>query len=333
MKRLPFYIDCGFCLSLALMLYILFPIGRWMDDALLSGTLFLSFFFVSYFVCRTWVVPFFLCSGRRLASVVIFAACVSVMVALTTWRVGWPFWQLSSFYNDRGKVEMSQQRAWLLFFVVENFGIAVSILVELGRQRLRKQEAEIERNRAELALYRAQLNPHFLYNSLNSLYGLVVTRSEKAEQAFASFIEWARGMAKIVQRERVTVAEEIDYMQHYIALQRLRLSAQTEIVFECENHSPCAEVAPMLLIPFVGNALKHGTDPVLPSDIRISLHVSDGRLSFHVSNPVFRSVYKPECGTGLLNCRRRLEMLYPRRHTLAVGVSDGRFEVDLQLIL
>ncbi|MBQ9533176.1 MAG: histidine kinase [Prevotella sp.] len=146
-----------------------------------------------YATNRMLVVPLYL-RGRwhRATATTIVAFEVVVMMMLTSQAEGWPFRQLSVFYLETRKVEMSQQRAWLFFLMVEAFSLAVSTLSELARQRILQQEAEMERDRAQLALYQAQFEPHFIYNSLNALYGLIVTRDSRAEQSFMKFIELTR---------------------------------------------------------------------------------------------------------------------------------------------
>ena len=332
MNNLLKYIDLGFAVVMAVMLYIIFSLGRWIEDSPLSAIVFIGFYYLIYVVNRKISVPMMFKSGhQRVLGLLIFVAAVLAMMALTHYSPGWPFYELASFYHDSSKVEMSQQRAWLFFVTVQTFSIAVGVLNEYWQLRLREQILKQQRDKIELALFQAQLNPHILYNTLNSVYGLVVTKNEHAEESFIQAIELSRYMSSMTHREYVSVDDEAQYISNYIDLQRLRLSAHSHITFTYDSNNPEAQVAPMLLITFVGNALKYGTSVTQATDINVDLVVNDQGLFLNVSNPIIAGSARQSSGTGILNCRNRLQLIYPNRHTLDIVERDGRFVVNLHI--
>lgn len=203
------------------------------------------------------------------------------------------------------------------------FCFAVGMVSEAYRQRLASEEMEFERNRAELALYKAQMNPHFLFNTLNTLYGLVITRSDKAELAMERFINLTKYMYNNTNSDFISLREEVDYIEQYIGLQKLRLNdfAKVEFVHDIEDGS--LEVPPMMLITFVENAFKYGISSVESCFINIRLRQNGGSVEFEVDNSVVQNNRKESKRMGIANCRRRLELLYPGRHTLTVGKDIG----------
>ena len=117
---------------------------------------------------------------------------------------------------------------------------------------------EAEKNRAELALYKAQINPHFLFNTLNALYGLVLTKSDKTESAFIKFSNILKYMYAQTTMETISINNEVEYIRQYVDLQSLRLNKHTQVVFETQIDDEHAKIPPMILITFVENTFKYG---------------------------------------------------------------------------
>lgn len=336
MNRLTNYIDWTFCLIMVPLMTLVFPVGRWVSDRPSYTALLIAILYLDYFINRKFGLP--LCFSHRHGKAVcllIFVAFVCCIAALTYYHEGWPFYRLAQIYPhvDLAKVEMSQQRIWLAFLIVHLFSVTVGLGNELNRQRIRQQAIQDERNRAALAFYRAQLSPHFLYNTLNSLYGLIVTHSDLAEQAFMQFIELTRFVTASVQKDSVLVEEVQQYLHNFIDLQRLRVDGRTTVMFHYESDDSSARIAPMLLITFVENALKYGAAHDRPSRVCIQLKVRNGVLTFTTENPFMPSTKESGSGTGLANCRRRLNLLYPGRHHLDITRTGDYFRVFLTIQL
>ena len=338
MKQTSSYIDLFVSLLVIPVLAYIFPFSDWITGYPLFPILLVLQFVFSYFICRYIVVPFFFKREvlAYLVGIGVVALLILLMYGLTLNREGWPFHNLSEIYNpiDPGRLYMSRQREWLVFFVMLLMGFIAGVFAELELQRMRQYTIEHERDKAELALYRAQLNPHFLFNTLNALYGLVVTKSDCAEDAFMRFIELEKYMVGNAQKDKVMVEDEFHFLSNYVHLQQLRLNEMTHVEFFYQNDMHQAEIAPMLLIPFVENAFKYGTSAERPCQIHFSLLLSaDGILQFKSENEIFMTNGITGTGTGIVNCRNRLELLYPNRHVLDIKEQDGKYYVCLTIHL
>lgn len=209
--------------------------------------------------------------------------------------------------------------------------MAIELTFELFRQILSRQEVEAEKDKAELALYKAQINPHFLFNTLNTLYALVLSGSDKTESAFVKFSGILRYMYSQSGAELIPAARELEYVRQYVDLQKLRLNHHTTVNLVVEAVYAQALVPPMILITFVENAFKYGTSSETDCTILIRIHVDEFCLWLETENAVMRRREDGACGIGIANCRKRLELLYPSRYTLQTGETDGTYRVRLEI--
>lgn len=235
-----------------------------------------------------------------------------------------------------GYLRARARSTWFLFIAVMMLSIIIGTLTEFYKESVRRQAIEMEKNKAELALYRAQINPHFLFNTLNILYGFILSKSDDAESVFLKISDILKYMYTHAVQERVAVMHEVTYISHYIALQRYRLTQRTTLNYDCsERASSCMLlVAPMVLITFIENAFKYGVSPSKDSTIDIRIDVtSDGELLLAVSNTIIRETLSPQKGIGIENCRMRLLQLYPNHHSLDIEESEDRFDVKIAIKL
>ncbi len=234
----------------------------------------------------------------------------------------------------RKPIKLHQQAVWFLFVVVTTFSAVVSLLSEISRQIVERQSVEFEKKKAELALYKAQINPHFLFNTLNTLLGMVITKSERTEEAFVQFANLMRYMYSNANEDMIPLQTEVEYINQYVELQRYRLNEHTQIEItqgEEVDLNRC-QIAPMLLITFVENALKYGVSPHHDSLIKIGIDLLDDVLHFTVKNPIFESEsVESRKGIGIANCKNRLELLYRNNYTLIIDKSDGTYFVSLTI--
>lgn len=229
---------------------------------------------------------------------------------------------------------------WGMQLVVTN---PISWLIYQQRRdrilQLRGMEAALNKSKADLQFLRSQINPHFLFNALNTLYGTALR--EKAADT-ATGIQQLGDMMRFMLHENhldfIPMDKEIEYLQHYISLQKLRIQDSPEIVIEDDiQEGACQhQIAPMLLIPFVENAFKHGISLREPSWIRIALVCAEKQIRFSVRNSVHgRSAHDPEkdrSGVGLQNVIERLKLVYPGRHTIHINNSGQEFAVELSIL-
>jgi hypothetical protein len=197
----------------------------------------------------------------------------------------------------------------------------------------RRRETEQANTTAELTLLRSQLNPHFLFNTLNDIYALVYQKSEAAPGALLKLSELLRYMLHEAPHDRVLVRRELDYLTGLIELQRLGTKGQLQLDYY--QHGPVAEqtIAPLLLVAFVENAFKHGVLTNAAQPITLYLNLTTTALTFRVHNTKQLQHKDQVGGIGLANVRRRLALLYPDQHTLTVTDTDTTFQVTLQLAL
>lgn len=338
MKNIPLYIDFAFCLVFLPLMMFMFPVERWWGTYPVFFGLFISWLYINYFLYRYFVIPRLFQDGRkRTWAFVAIAVSLSVTLLFSSYEISTPLYHIHRLQREIYPylvwgVRQNQQAVWLHYIVVVFFCFAVGMLNEAYRQRLAREEVEYERNKAELALYKAQINPHFLFNTLNTLYGLLITHSDKTEPTFERFINLIKYMYNNANREFVTLAEEVDYIDQYIALQKLRLNGFADVRFAYEVEDEAMPVPPMMLITFVENAFKYGISSNEPCFVHISIRQQGDTFRFEIGNSVFSHETGDSRQTGIENCRKRLLLLYPGRHRLDFGQDkDGIFRVSLEL--
>lgn len=334
------YIDLAFCFIFLPLVIYAFPVERWWGTYPLFFSLFILWLYITYFIYRYLVIPRLFQKGRaRLTALIAIILSLAVTFAFSSYEITSPFYHINRLQRESYPypiwgIRQNQQAIWLHYIIVVFFCFAVGMLEEAYRQRLARSEVENERNKAELALYKAQINPHFIFNTLNTIYGLLITRSDKTEASMERFITLAKYMYSNAEKEYISLAEELDYLEQYIALQQLRLNDLAEVSFSHELQRGDLQIAPMLLITFVENSFKYGISSDYPCFVHISLIQRDDELVFEAVNSTFGREVKGSSHMGIRNCRRRLELLYPGRHNLETGQDqDGTFRVRLTIKL
>ncbi|MDR7212392.1 histidine kinase [Flavobacterium piscis] len=197
-----------------------------------------------------------------------------------------------------------------------------------------KQKLEQDKTMAELAMLKAQINPHFFFNSLNSIYSLTYTDIEDSRNALHTLSRMMRYLLYSTE-ERTTLLKEAEFMRDFIALMRLRANRKLTITTKIPEKINDYPIVPMLLLPLVENAFKHGIHATDKSEIHISLTQKGSNLEFEVENTYFeKSSTTDEGGIGLTNTKRRLHLIYPQKHILIAGIAkNGMYNVKLQITL
>jgi two-component system LytT family sensor kinase len=198
------------------------------------------------------------------------------------------------------------------------------------------QEKQEENLKTELSFLRSQINPHFIFNILNNLVALEQMKSPELGPTILKLSSLMQYMLYETDEEKVSLGMEVEYLQSFIDLQKQRFGAKVPVKVALEPGSGFYEIEPMLLIPFVENAFKHGVGMIERPCIEITLRVKDGVLYFFVKNrynPESSEIKDKSSGIGLGNVSRRLDLLYGRQHVLLVSRSEGSFTVSLQLNL
>ena len=201
-----------------------------------------------------------------------------------------------------------------------------------------KLHESLQEKTSELSLLKSQINPHFLFNSLNTVYGLALSEeSPKTAHAVQQLSEMMRFMLHENHAEKIPLQKEIDYLRNYIELQTLRISQKDHFQLEVDVAEGCqGEITPMVLIPFVENAFKHGVSFQKPSWVKIKLTCNAEEVHLNVQNSVHKHGGDPEkgkSGIGLENVRKRLGILYPEKHLFQIYETEDSFEANIKITL
>lgn len=205
----------------------------------------------------------------------------------------------------------------------------------ISSERARK-EAEYGRTEAELKNLRSQINPHFLLNTLNNIYALIIFDQDKAQEAVQDLSKLLRHVLYDNQQTEVTLDSEVEFLEHYIDLMKIRQTANTEVTFEKSLPQPNGiRVAPLLFISLVENAFKHGIRTSEPSFIHIHMGVEERKLIFFIENSNFPKdeADRSGSGIGLEQVQRRLDLLYAGKYSWTRGVEGDCYKSRIEIML
>ena len=223
-----------------------------------------------------------------------------------------------------------------VFFAVACVGL-LRFVEDYFELEAKRKELENQQLTSELQFLRAQVNPHFLFNTLNNLYYLAVNHNSRTPEVIAKLSGMMRYMIYESNHEKVPLDKEIDYIENYLSLERLRLEENVPITFEVDGETSGVRIAPLILITFLENAFKHGVSSSATAPwITVHLQVDRSELIYRVANGKLNEeskVLQNKSGIGLQNTRRRLELAYPDRHYLRISDTDERYEIVLKLDL
>jgi sensor histidine kinase YesM len=224
-------------------------------------------------------------------------------------------------------------------FVTQFFLVLASIGLKsaVDYLNLQKQLVEVakEKAEAELNFLKSQINPHFLFNSLNSVYFLIDKNNPEAREALHKFSDMLRYQLYECNGEKIPVEKEITYLKDYVDLQKLRINANCSVQFECSPDVKGFRIEPLLLIPFVENSFKHLSHySGKKNEVQINITRSNGSMNFSAYNTTEvkqSNEHAVAGGIGLANVQKRLQLLYPGKHNLQVHQKSGWYGVELTL--
>jgi LytS/YehU family sensor histidine kinase len=280
------------------------------------------------------LIPFFY-SARKYYLYVISAAALFIFFFLC--RIA-----LRNFLFEVPMPLGSSQRPYQSEFIIIVsfiFIFGLSVFYKLAQNHFeaaeRNREIIRQRDEAEFKMLKAQVNPHFLFNTLNNLYTLAYTRSEKTAGAIMSLSEIMRYLIYEAGSPQVPVEKEIRFLTNYIELEKLRIEDPSKVNMVIENPAPGLMVFPLIFIAYVENAFKHsGIDTDPEGFIQIFLSFREGEIFFTCENSIAAGRGQmPEGGSGLTNARARLDLMYPGKATLEVNSTGQVYIVRLTLAL
>ena len=236
--------------------------------------------------------------------------------------------------NSTFAVPFLQNFINLFFFVV------ITSSFKFFREYRRKQEllilSENEQLKTELSLFKSQVNPHFLFNTLNNLYELIIqNQNTEASEITLKLSDLMRYMLKSSKEVHVSLRDEIKFIEDYLAIEKIRLANNVQIKFEFSGLEKDSLIAPLLFIPLVENIFKHGMQNIAEENFaHLFLSKQGNEVFFEVHNSIGRSINKQIIsGTGLINLRKRLQLIYPHKHQLEINKTETHFKAILYVQL
>lgn len=303
------------------------PLGR---ASMMTNLLLVVYFYVNYFI----LIPRLYFDKKYLAfAVASFLFLVAVIaipiVILVLSPDNIPAGMPGPPHGHRGPPKGIPMRGDdLLLFLLVFLG---SLMVRINA---RWKAAEQERMSAELSHLKAQINPHFLFNTLNSIYALAIEKSDDTPDAVVRLSGMMRYVIQEADKDFVPLDKEIAYLRDYIDLQKIRLGETSRLEFTVEGDTAGKQIAPLMLIPFVENAFKYGVNPEKETAIQIKIVLTEGRLDMVVRNNKVTKVQSDEhSGIGIRNTENRLRHMYGSRFLLDIKETDKEFIVILNLML
>ena len=338
-------------LGWAFFIYITFPrferTERFADDLFPWLGLINYMFLMAYFYCNSRIfVPRFLSVKRIALFLVISAAAYFLFCAVVPWlfraftrppfgpeRMLWhPVFSRTgdafSLFRSLGIRGHSSQ-----FLVVFTVSTGLKVIAQWYAEKQRLQELETSMIQAELSFLKSQIHPHFLFNSLNNIYYLALSKDDKAPETILSLSEFLRFVTTESNQSRIPMEKEVRMLEEYIHLQSLRASEKFEFKFRATGPFRDCMIMPLTFVPFVENAFKYGFSSHTHCFIHICVMLENRRLTFSCDNSIVAALKDrhSSTGTGLENIRKRLELAYPGKHSLEIEADSQAFHVKLQI--
>ncbi|WP_131535821.1 sensor histidine kinase [Pedobacter nototheniae] len=285
---------------------------------------------VEFYICFLWVYPKFLKRGKALQLIggIIFTIAIFICMRYLLEEVLFLKWFGLHNYSDGTPI-------W--YYITDNIYFSLAFIVVPAAIYGAKLSFETERTnlklkdevvKSELAFLKSQINPHFLYNTLNYVYSLAIPVSDKLANAVLRLSDLMRYTLTDSPDGLVRLDKEVDYLESYIELFKMRFEPKFFVDFKTEGISD-QKVAALVLIPFVENAFKHGVINDEAQPVRITLTVQNKRLSFVVSNKISHAQKDHSSGVGLVNIHRRLDLIYPDKHELLISNNGNTYKTTL----
>ena len=249
------------------------------------------------------------------------------------------YFKFSNLPDAQTDLINNQNWYFLITFLIAGSSTIFKIVTDWVRHLREKQELQTQTMQSELRFLKSQINPHFLFNTLNNLYALTLKKSDKAPEIVIKLSEMMRYMLYECNEKRVLLSKEVNYLKNYLDLERLRQGKNVEINFDVKGELSDQKIAPLMFIPFLENSFKHGlNNHISQGFVNINLSIENNIVNLFIENS------KPETlplqdhqrksgGIGLVNVRRRLNLLYPNQYELKIGDNPKTYTVNLQIEL
>lgn len=302
------------------------------SEAILMPTKMVMVYWTIYYI-----IPQFLFTKRYTELLLIFSASLAItaiILRLQAYYILIPLWGMYSTEHETLSIYRIVQ-----FAADTNTVMVIPLAYTLVKEWLKKQieshELAQQRTTAELQLLQNQIHPHFLFNSLNSLYSLVLKKSDQAPDMLLKLSSLMRYQLQEANSEKVSLQKEIEYLQNYIALEKMRYGKRFELHFATNGNWDKLQITPLLLLPFIENAFKHGVSgAIVPAWLRIEITVTKRKVHLLVENSIaLANEQNLVSGIGLKNVRRRLALSYPNKYQLTTKNDKDSYLAILKIEL
>lgn len=241
-------------------------------------------------------------------------------------------------HNAESLILGKQFFIFIASFVIVGLSTIGKIITDWVRHLRERKDLQTQTMQSELRFLKSQINPHFLFNTLNNLYALTLKKSDKAPEIVIKLSEMMRYMLYECNERRVPLQKEVNYIQNYLDLERLRQGKNVEINFKVEGKVFDQQIAPLMFIPFLENSFKHGLNTHLSHGfVNILLEVENQHVHFYIENSKSESLptqtHKRSGGIGLVNVKRRLNIIYPNNYKLEIHDDPNTYGVELDIDL
>ena len=261
-------------------------------------------------------------------------------IILTPLKVILLHFKFSEYPDYQYELRVNQYGEFLVMFFMASSSTIVKIISDWVRHLRERQELETQTMQSELRFLKSQINPHFLFNTLNNLYALTLKKSDKAPEIVIKLSEMMRYMLYECNEKRVLLSKEVNYIKNYLDLEKLRQGKNVEINFKMSGAVSNQKIAPLMFIPFLENSFKHGlNNQISKGFVNIELSVQDQEIFFFIENskpeklPLPGDGNRRSGGIGLVNVRRRLNLLYPEHYDLKIDNNPKTYAVHLKIKL
>ncbi len=294
----------------------------------------LAFYILVVYINLGYLIPKFLNQKNFMTYVLLLLAMVAVFTPIKVMLLYITYDEV----DPREFLVMNQHTVFLLLFMMAGGSTVIKIISDWQRHQRDRKDLETQRMQSEIKFLKSQINPHFLFNTLNSLYALTLKKSDKAPEIVIKLSEMMRYMLYESNERRVPLQKEVNYIENYLALESLRQGGQSDIQFKVEGQLTDQTIAPLLFIPFLENSFKHGINHQISDGyVHVMMKVLGNKLLLRIENSKPAQAPPPmenrTGGIGLANVQRRLNLLYPGQYKLDIEDNDKEHIVELSLAL
>jgi two-component system, LytTR family, sensor kinase len=292
------------------------------------------FYVFIYYINSEYLIPQYLAKNKLWSYLGLLIASAFILTPIKVFIL---FQKFSNFPIDQSYIQEHQPSYYLLSLFTAGVSTIVKITSDWAKQTRVQQELETRTMQTELNFLKSQINPHFLFNTLNSLYALTLKKSDAAPEVVIKLSEMMRYMLYECNEPLVPLSKEVSYIRNYLDLEKLR-HKNMDIKFDVEGVMNDMNVSPLIFIAFIENAFKHGaSNAIEPGFVQIHILIENNEVNMYVENskaekqPMME--HKRSGGIGLVNVKRRLDILYPKLYQLDIYDNPNTYGVNLWMKL